>query len=61
MFEHEAQSFGESEDRVCRFAARIGEILDREKGAIDIVMPVDQKQFHLETGLTGFGGFQNGR
>jgi hypothetical protein len=23
-------------------------------------MPVDQKQFHLETGLTGFGGFQNG-
>jgi hypothetical protein len=47
MFEHEPKRFGESEDRVRRFAARIRKILNGKEGAVNVVMPVDQKQLHL--------------
>jgi hypothetical protein len=47
MFEHQPERFRESEDGVGRFAAGIGKILDREKGAVNVVMPVDQKQLHV--------------
>ena len=49
MFHHQAQRFGESEDCVGWFATGIREILDRKKGAIHVIMPVDQKQLHAKT------------
>jgi len=47
MFDHEPERFREPENGVCRFAPGIGEVLDREKGSVNVVMPVDQKQLHF--------------
>ena len=49
MFDHEPQRFREPEDRVRRFAPRIGKILDREKRPVNVVMPVDEEQLHALT------------
>src|SRR6266487_3052314 len=49
MFDHQAQGFCKSEDRVRRFAAGIRQILDREKRAINVVMTVDEQQLHTIT------------
>src|SRR6266487_5645435 len=46
MFDHQAQGFCKSEDRVRRFAAGIRQILDREERAINVVMTVDEQQPH---------------
>jgi hypothetical protein len=46
MFHHEAKGFGEAEDRVRRFATGIREIRDREKGTVNVVVTVDEKQLH---------------
>jgi hypothetical protein len=46
MFEHEPERFRESKDRVSRLAAGIRKVLDREKGAVNVVVSVDQKQLH---------------
>src|SRR5437879_10946800 len=49
MFDHQAQGFCKSEDRVRRFAARIRQILNREKRARNVVMTVDEQQLHRIT------------
>src|SRR5437764_2512759 len=46
MFQHQPQRFGETENRIGWFAARVAQVRDREKRAINVIMPVDQKQFH---------------
>jgi hypothetical protein len=47
MFDHEPKRFREPEDCVGRFASRIGEVLDREKRAVNVVMSVDEEQLHV--------------
>ena len=41
VFHHPADGFGESEDRVCRFAPRIGQVLNGKEGAINVIVSVD--------------------
>ena len=47
IFQHAPDRFGESVDRIGRFAAGIGKILDREKRSVNVVMSVDQKELHF--------------
>ena len=37
---------GESKDGVRRFAAGIREVQDREIGAVNVIMAIDQEEFH---------------
>jgi hypothetical protein len=46
MFEHEPERFRESKDRVSRLAAGIRKVLDRKKGAVNVVVSVDEEQLH---------------
>jgi hypothetical protein len=46
MFQHQAQSFRETKNGVCRIATRIREMEDREIRAVNVVMPVDQEKLH---------------
>jgi hypothetical protein len=46
MFEHEAERFRETENGVGRFALRVGEMEDREIGAVNVVVTVNEEQLH---------------
>src|SRR5436309_14877267 len=46
MFHHQPQGFCKAEDCVGWFPPGIGEIRDSEKRPVNVVMTVDQKQFH---------------
>jgi hypothetical protein len=46
MFQHEPERFGESKDGVSRFAAGIRKVKDREIGAVNVVMTVNEQEFH---------------
>ena len=46
MFQHQAESLSETKDRVRRLPARIREVQDREIGAVNIIMAIDQEEFH---------------
>src|SRR5215471_12791421 len=46
MFHHQPQRFRKTENGVGRFAPRIREIRDGEERPVNVVMPVDQQQFH---------------
>ena len=46
MLNHEPQRFRETEDRVCRFATGIRQIQNRKVRAVNVVVAIDQEQFH---------------
>jgi hypothetical protein len=46
MFQHQPEGFRETEDGVGRFALRIREMEDREIGAVNVVVTVDEEKFH---------------
>ena len=49
MFEHEPERFGETKNRVGRFALGIREMEDREIGAVNVVVTVNQEKLHAAT------------
>jgi hypothetical protein len=46
MFDHQSQRFRKTKNSVGRFAPGIGEIWDREKRTINVVVTIDKEQFH---------------
>src|SRR5215813_6013133 len=51
MFHHQPQRFRKTENGVGRFAPRIREIRDGEERSVNVVVPVDQQQFHCSLTL----------
>jgi hypothetical protein len=46
MFHHQAQGFCKTENGVGRFAPGIGQIRDREKRSVNVIVTIDKEQFH---------------
>jgi hypothetical protein len=46
MFQHKSERFGESKDGIGRFAAGIRKVKDREIGAVNVVMTVNEQESH---------------
>jgi hypothetical protein len=46
VFDHQAKGLGETEDRIRRFTARVREVLDREKRAVNIIVAINQQELH---------------
>ena len=48
LLHHQPHGFGKTENGVGRFAARVAQILDGEKRAINVVVTVNQEQLHRQ-------------